>query len=132
VQASLPFAGTARISIVNGVGVPGAAARVRQLLQEDSIAVARLQNQRPFQQAATVVQYRPGLAELALRVAQRIPAGAATQEVGSMEAASDLRVVLGRDRKAPLAACVSHNACGGPGSGGAVASAALAAPRGSR
>jgi hypothetical protein len=103
-----------RIFIVNGVGVGGAATRVRQLLREDGLATARLQNQRPYQQATTVVQYRPGLAEVAMRVAQRIPAGAALQETATMDPSSDVRVVLGHDRKAPLAACVKRNECGGP------------------
>jgi len=104
----------ARISIVNGVGVSGAAARVRRLLQEDGLAVARLQNLLPYNQATTVVQYRPGRAELAHRIAQRIPAGAATQEVSAMDAATDLRVVLGQDRKPMLAACVARQECAAP------------------
>lgn len=104
----------ARVSIVNGVGVTGAAARVRGLLQDDGLATARLQNLRPYNQATTVVQYRPGRAELAIRIANRIPAGAATQEVAGMDAASDLRVVLGHDRKPMLVACVARHDCAAP------------------
>lgn len=101
----------ARVNIVNGVGVNGAAARMRQLLQEDGLAVLKLQNQRPYRQAETVVQYRAGFQVAAMRVAQRIPAGAATQQVGVIDGSADLRVVLGHDRRSVLAACVSRSEC---------------------
>jgi hypothetical protein len=101
----------ARVNIVNGVGVNGAAARMRQLLQEDGLAVLRLQNQRPYRQAETVVQYRAGFQVAAMQVAQRIPAGAATQQVVAIDGNADLRVVLGHDRRTVLAACVSRNDC---------------------
>ena len=101
----------AKVNIVNGVGVAGAAARVRQMLQGDPVSVLRLQNLRPYHQAETVVQYRAGFEAAARHIAQRIPAGAATQQVGAIDGAADLRVVLGHDRREVLAACVSQGEC---------------------
>jgi LytR cell envelope-related transcriptional attenuator/Tetratricopeptide repeat len=101
----------AKVNIVNGVGVNGAAARVRQLVQGDGLAVLRLQNQRPYTQAETVVQYRAGFQAAAMSLAQRIPAGAATQQVSMIDGVADLRVVLGQDRREVLAACVSRGEC---------------------
>jgi hypothetical protein len=106
-----PPAATTKVNVVNGVGVTGAAARVGQLLRGEGLAVLRLQNQRPYTQAETVVQYRAGFQAAALNIAQRIPAGAATQQVGAIDGAADLRVVLGRDRREVLAACVSRGEC---------------------
>ena len=115
---------TAKVNIVNGVGVSGAAARVRQLIQGGELAVLRLQNQRPYNQAETVVQYRAGFQAAAQTIAQRIPAGAATQQVGTIDGAADLRVVLGRDRREVLAACVSRGECAPPALVGTTVAAA--------
>jgi Tfp pilus assembly protein PilF len=104
-------AAPAKVNIVNGVGLTGAAARVRQLIQGDGVAVLRLQNQRPYDQARTVVQYRAGFQAAAMNVARRIPAGASTQQVVAIDGTADLRVVLGRDRREALAACVPRGEC---------------------
>jgi Flp pilus assembly protein TadD len=114
----------AKVNIVNGVGVSGAAARVRQLIQDDELAVLRLQNQRPYNQAETVVQYRAGFQAAAQTIAQRIPAGAATQQVNAIDGKADLRVVLGRDRREVLAACVSRGDCEPPALAGTTVAAA--------
>ncbi|MGM9486098.1 tetratricopeptide repeat protein [Ideonella sp. YS5] len=104
-------AAAAKVNIVNGVGVNGAAARVSQLVKADGLEVLRLQNQRPYTQAETVVQYRAGFQAAAMTIAQRIPAGAATEQVHTIDGVADLRVVLGRDRREVLAACVSRGEC---------------------
>ena len=93
-----------RMNIVNGVGVTGAAAKMRDWIQGDGVLVLRLQNQRPYRQSETVVQYRAGYQAAAVGVAQRLPAGAATREVSGIDGGADLRVVLGRDRREALAA----------------------------
>ena len=103
----------ARIAIANGMGVPGAAARLRALLAGQGLPQATLYNLPPYQQARTVVQYRAGFAAVARQVAARIPGGAALSEVPLQGHTEDVRVVLGRDRRTALALCMAPQHCPG-------------------
>ncbi len=108
----------ARITIVNGMGVPGAASKLRALLTAQGLPWAMVHNLPPYQQATTVIQYRAGFAAAARQVAAHVPGGAAVSEALLEGRAEDLRVVLGRDRKTALALCVAMNHCAGPGPAG--------------
>lgn len=101
------------IEIVNGNGITGAAARLRQSLREQGIEATRLTNLPPYKSTHTLVLYRPGKAEAAREVAGRIPvdAGVALAPAGTTRA--DLRVVLGHDVRYS-AGCAALAACAAP------------------
>lgn len=100
----------ARLEISNGMGQAGAADHLRHWLTGQGIAVQRLSNAKPYTQVATVIQYREGYADDALRLARLLPVEAATQPVAQLS--GDLRVLLGRDWVG--AACLDTGRCAGP------------------
>jgi tetratricopeptide (TPR) repeat protein len=102
-----------RLAIVNGMGLGGAAARMAQTLQAAGLTPAgrpRLQNLVPYQVRDTVVEYRPGFRAEAEHAARSLP-GARLDERPAGPADADLRIVLGHDQRAWLAACLRHNVC---------------------
>jgi hypothetical protein len=86
-----------RVEISNGNGVPGMAARVSRWFTTQGLPVRRLTNQRPFTQRQTVIQYRSGHEEAALRMSHALPVRAAIEPAPAMDLRSDLRLVLGHD-----------------------------------
>jgi tetratricopeptide (TPR) repeat protein len=86
-----------RLEISNGNGVPGMAARVRRELAMQGIATERLSNQSRFDQRHSVVQYRVGHEEAALRVAHSIPGDVRADARATSGLRSDVRVVIGHD-----------------------------------
>jgi len=118
----------ARVAIVNGMGLQGAAAGVRTLLQSQGLAAAGLQNQRPFRQAITEVRYLRGHAEEAQQLADALPDGAVLIELAAAEDARyDVRIVLGHDRAEQLARCLDGQ-CGAGSTRGAERMAAVGTP----
>ncbi len=108
-----------RLELSNGNGIEGAAARLKHWLTAEGLPVERLTNQRPFDQQHTVIQYRAGHQEAALRVAQALKM---TTELGATPSTglrSDVRVVLGHDL-AQTTACLEHKACEKPATFAAV------------
>jgi hypothetical protein len=86
-----------RLEISNGNGVPGLAARVRRELAVQGIATERLSNQSRFDQRHSVVQYRAGHEEAALRVAHSISADLRADSRPTSGLRSDVRVLIGHD-----------------------------------
>ena len=99
-----------RLEISNGNGVAGMAARVGRWLATQGLQADRLTNQQPFAQQQTVIQYRNGHAEAALRVARSLPANAKAELAPLQGLRSDVRVVIGRDW-VQTAACLGNNSC---------------------
>lgn len=87
-----------RLQIVNGNGMTGVAARVRDWLGARGIAPASLANLAPYRSTSTRIEYRPSFASAANEVARRMPTP--TQLVAlpaNGRPGADVRVVLGRD-----------------------------------
>ena len=99
-----------RLEVSNGNGVAGMAARVGRLLTTQGVPIARLTNARPFVQQATVIQYRDGHEEAALRVARNLPVLALAAPEPTPGLRSDVRVLLGRDW-VRSAACLETSSC---------------------
>lgn len=103
---------SARLEISNGMGKAGAAVQLRQWLSGRGVAVQRLSNEKPYTQAATVVQYQQGYAEEALRLARLLPVDVAVHPATGLR--SEVRVLLGRDWER-AAACQDIGRCAEPG-----------------
>lgn len=102
---ALPLLPSARYEIANGQGGEGLARRLAALLGEQGVARPRLTNQRPFNQAASVIQYRDGFRDSAEAFASRLPFRPALVAAGGLELRVDVRLVLGHDLK-------TSDACG--------------------
>ena len=85
-----------RLDVANGNGVRGMARRMAKQLAQQGALIARVSNELPFNQQATVVQYRAGHEAEAIELAARVP-NARTALSDSLPARIDLRLVLGRD-----------------------------------
>jgi len=105
-----PRAPVRRIEISNGNGVAGMAAQLGRLLARQGLPSATLSNAASFARPQTLVQYRPGNAEAALRVANSLPAPARLEASLAPQAGTDVRVVLGRDWVAG-ATCLQRGDC---------------------
>jgi Flp pilus assembly protein TadD len=99
-----------RLEISNGNGVSGMAARVGKWLATQGLPANRLTNQQKFAQQQTVVQYRNGHEDAALRVARSLPANAKAEASPTQGLRSDVRVVIGRDW-IQTAACLEQQTC---------------------
>ena len=96
-----PAALASRLEVSNGNGMPGMAARVGRWLGQRGMPATRLTNRPPYAQQQTVVQYRVGYEEAALRVARELPTAAKIEAVTMAGQRSDVRVLLGRDWTGP-------------------------------
>jgi len=105
-----PRAPVRRLEISNGNGVAGMAAQVGRLLARQGLPSATLSNAASFMRPETLIQYRPGDAEAALRVANSLPAAARLEATLAPQAGTDVRVVLGRDWIA-RAPCLQRDDC---------------------
>lgn len=84
----------ARLEIRNGNGVTGMARSLSAAIADDSTRVVRLSNEKGFRVEQTRVEYQPGFAAAAERLAERF-GGQAVAAVGDGKV--DMRLVLGRD-----------------------------------
>lgn len=100
-----PALAAARYEIANGQGSEGLARRLAALLGEQGIARPRLTNQRPFNQPASVIQYRDGYRDSAEAFASRLPFRPTLLATAGSELRVDVRLVLGHDLK-------TSDACG--------------------
>lgn len=98
------------IEILNGNGVGGAAARMRDLLQEQGMHVRRVANLPPYKSVLTQVLYRPGKAEQARLIALRMPVSADVSPAPAGSTLADLRVVIGHDARRS-AGCTALAVC---------------------
>ena len=95
-----------RLEVINGNGATGMAARMRGMLGGMGISVLRLGNQRPYGVQASSIVYRPGHAQAAVALALALggmPQLQAADDSG-IGAGADLRLLLGKDAQASLAA----------------------------
>ena len=84
----------ARVEIRNGNGITGMARSLSGAIADDSTRVVRLSNQKGFRIERTRVEYQPGFAEAAERLAERFGGQAVQAAQGGN---IDMRLVLGRD-----------------------------------
>ena len=90
-----------RIEISNGNGVTGMAARLGAFLRANGLVrQAVLSNASSFTTTTTVVQYRPGFRDAALRIAAGAPYRMELAPAAEGVLQADIRVVLGRDVRA--------------------------------
>lgn len=92
----------ARLEVANGNGVNGMARRFRSLLGQMGIPVERLSNDKPYKQIATTIQYSPGFEKQAASLQKALQGKA--QLTSKQLAASDVRLVLGKDARVSLTA----------------------------
>jgi tetratricopeptide (TPR) repeat protein len=92
----------ARLEVSNGNGVTGMARRFRSLLGQMGIPVERLSNDKPYKQVATTIQYSPGFEKQAASLQKALQGKA--QLTSKQLAASDVRLVLGKDARVSLTA----------------------------
>jgi len=92
----------ARLEVSNGNGVTGMARRFRSLLGQMGIPVDRLSNDKPYKQVATTIQYSPGFEKQAASLQKALQGKA--QLTSKQLAASDVRLVLGKDARVSLTA----------------------------
>lgn len=97
-------ASEAPLMIVNGNGVPGIAAQVRRLLRERGIVVKQVSNQRGYAQRNTVIDYLPGQQARARAVLAALHGHATLRPSRALPGGMALRLVLGHDHAARLAA----------------------------
>lgn len=102
-----------QLELSNGNGIKGAAARLKHWLSSEGLQVERLTNRRPYDQQHTLIQYRAGQQEAALRVARALPMTALLDSAPNVHLRSDVRVVLGHDW-VRTAACLERHACDRP------------------
>ncbi|KQV46034.1 MULTISPECIES: LytR C-terminal domain-containing protein [unclassified Duganella] len=107
VQAAVPAATAsqvrmARLEVSNGNGVTGMARRFRSVLGQMGVPVDRLSNAKPYRQVVTIIQYSPGFEKQAASLQKALQGK--VQLSSQQLAASDLRLVLGKDARASLAA----------------------------
>lgn len=91
-----------RLEIANGMGMTGAARRLRNWLRQDGVPTAALRDQRPFRQARTEVQFVQGFQADASLLAERLGASVVRLS-GPLPHAVQVRVVLGKDLRPMLA-----------------------------
>ena len=118
-SVALTFAATGRVGtgqqvskleVSNGNGSAGMAASVGRWLAAQGLPVSSLTDQRPYTQVQTLVQFRNGHAEAAMRVARSLPGDGKALLVPTQGLRADVRVVLGHDW-APIKACLTRDAC---------------------
>jgi len=84
-----------RLEILNGNGVHGMAAAMARSLAASPVQVVRLGNEPPYQVLRTRVEYRPAQEQTARLLALQL--GPQVDVIAADVAASDLRLILGRD-----------------------------------
>ncbi|MFL6708433.1 MAG: tetratricopeptide repeat protein [Massilia sp.] len=84
----------ARVEIRNGNGITGMARSLSGAIADDSTRVVRLSNQKGFKVERTRVEYQPGFAYAAEKLAERFGGEAVQAAPGGN---IDMRLVLGRD-----------------------------------
>ena len=99
-----------KLEVSNGNGTAGMAARVGRWLTAQGLRASRLTDQRPYTQVQTLVQFRNGHEEAAMRVALSLPGGGKALLVPTQGLRADVRVLLGRDW-APANACLKRDDC---------------------
>lgn len=92
-----------RLEIANGMGMEGAARRLRVLLRQEGEPKARVTDQRPFRQLQTRIEYASGYEAEAWRLATRLGGVAIPAHKLFKERSTHLRIVMGKDLRPMLA-----------------------------
>lgn len=95
--AAQPARPAARLEIANGHGANGLARRFRDALAAQGLAAGRLTNAKPFGQAATRIEFRPGFDTAARDLQAALGGKAVLKKADRLAAPTDLRLVLGKD-----------------------------------
>jgi hypothetical protein len=98
-----------KLEIANGNGVTGLAKRVGRALARQGLPWARLTNARPYQQAQTVIQYRPTFEQEAQSLGNRLPKAPRLVLDDHLRGNADLRLVLGKDINHRQLACLDED-----------------------
>ena len=85
------------LEVANGNGVPGMAKRVSRLLAASGLPLARLTNQKPFEQRETQIHYKDGYENEALRLSESLRTKPVVKKWTNGDARTHVRVVLGKD-----------------------------------
>lgn len=93
-----------QFQIVNGHGMRGGGERVRALLARHGIAAGRVVNQRGHYQRTTIIEYLPAQQQQASAVLAALQGKAVLLPARALPDGLALRLVLGRDHAARLAA----------------------------
>ena len=92
-----PTARPYKIEVSNGNGVTGMAKKVAGFLGSEGYSRARLTNQKPFQVASSLVQYRSGYREQAQSLVSTLPGQPGIAQADDLRGDISIRVVLGKD-----------------------------------
>lgn len=94
----IPAPQTFRFQIANGNGVSALAKRFRDAFVGAGLPSSRLTNLKPYAQAQTVIEYRDGYRDAALRVSAHFATAPALARNASLQqGATDVRLILGKD-----------------------------------
>lgn len=99
-----------KLEVTNGNGTAGMAASVGRWLAAQGLQASILTDRRPYTQVQTLVQFRNGHEEAAMRIARSLPGGGKALLVPTQGLRADVRVLLGRDW-IPTNACFKRDAC---------------------
>lgn len=95
--ASAPSGKSFRFQIANGNGIPALAKRFRDALVHQGLPTSRLSNLKPYLQAQTVIEYREGYRDEALRVSAHFDNAPMLTRSEVVQDGIDVRLVLGKD-----------------------------------
>ncbi len=104
VAAPVAAVPAAAIQIVNGNGMPGLGAHARRLLAGRGLTVAQVTNLRGYSQRLTVIEYLPGQQQRASAVLAALRGNATLRPARALPSGLTLRLMLGRDQAARIAA----------------------------
>ena len=86
-----------RFEIANGDGVTGLARKVGDTLARHGLPKPQLTNLKPYQQRLTVIQYRDGFHDEAVRLSSKLLKPPVLVNNNALCKNSDVRLVLGKD-----------------------------------
>lgn len=92
-----PSARSFRFQIANGNGISALAKRFRDAFVHQGLPASRLSNLKPYQQAQTVIEYREGYRDAALRVSAHFANAPVLARSEAVQSGIDVRLVLGKD-----------------------------------
>lgn len=101
--AATPPTVAGRLEIANGNGDTGLAKRFRDMLSERGIRAGRLTNARPFGQAATRIEFRPGYEAAAHALHAALGGKVVLRPQARLADPTDIRLLLGKDAAVALA-----------------------------
>ena len=86
-----------RMEIANGNGVPGLARRIGATMASKGFVPSHLTNQKPYRQLETIIRYRDGFQDEALRISQQFSKPTRLVGNANLRNTVDVQLVLGKD-----------------------------------